>query len=185
MGKEGYPADQPIQIAPSPASVLFHFRRNEAETRYFPTIKYEGKRIEFMFRNAQIIINEQAWMLLDQVLYHFDQPLEGKKLSPFLQKRYISVPRATERKYFEMFVSGLIEKHHVYAEGFDIKTLTHEAVPVLKNLSADPENSRFELLFEYGPYLFPAVSDTKVTVRMEYDEAHDHYTFYRIRRSRD
>ncbi len=185
MGKEGYPADQPIQIAASPASVLFHFRRNETETRYFPTIKYEGNRIEFMFRNAQIIINEQAWMLLDQVLYHFDQPLEGKKLNPFLQKRYISVPRATERKYFEMFVSGLIEKHHVYAEGFDIKTLTHEAVPVLKNLSADPENNRFELLFEYGPYLFPAVSDTKVTVRMEYNKEDDHYTFYRIRRSRD
>ena len=185
MGKEGYPADQALSIATSPASVLFHFRRNETETRYFPTIKYDGKRIEFMFRNAQIIVNEQAWMLLDQVLYHFDQPLEGKKLSPFLNKRFISVPRATERKYFEVFVSGLIERHHVYAEGFQIKSITHEATPVLKNLSSDPENNRFELLFQYDSYLFPVVSDTKVTVRMEYDEQQDQYTFYRIRRSQD
>lgn len=183
MGKEGYPADQRLEIAAAPASVLFHFRRNETETRYFPTIKHEGKRIEFMFRNAQIIVNEQAWMLLDQVLYSFDQPLEGKKLSPFLNKRYISVPRSTERKYFEVFVSGLIEKHHVYAEGFEIKTITHEATPVLKNLSSDQENNRFELLFLYGSYLFPAVSDTKVSVRMEYDEGQDQYIFYRIRRS--
>lgn len=183
MGKEGYPADQPLQIADSPASILFHFRRNEEETRYFPTIKYEGKRIEFMFRQAQIIVNEQAWMLLDQVLYGFDQPLEGKKLSPFLNKRYISVPRATERRYYEVFVSGLIEKHHVYAEGFDIKTITHEATPVLKNLSSDPANKQFKLQFQYGTYLFPSVSDTRVTVRMHYDEAQDLYTFYRIRRS--
>lgn len=185
MGKEGYPADQRIHIAPEPASVLFHFRRSETETRYFPTIKYQGKRIEFMFRHAQIVVNEQAWMLLDNVLYHFDQPLEGKKLSPFLEKRYISVPRATEKRYFEVFVSGLIEKHHVYAEGFEIKTITHEATPVLKNVSADPLNNRFELLFQYGPYLFPAVKDNRVSVRMEYLEEEDQYIFYRIRRSSD
>ncbi len=185
MGKEGYPADQRVHIATEPASVLFHFRRNEVETRYFPTIKYQGKRIEFMFRDAQIIVNEQAWLLLDHVLYHFDQPLEGKKLSPFLNKRYISVSRATEKKYFELFVSGLIEKHHVYAEGFEIKTITHEATPVLKNVSSDPSNQRFELMFQYGPYLFSAVRDSRVTVRMDFDEATDQYTFYRIRRSKE
>lgn len=183
MGKEGYPADQALQIAAQPASVLFHFRRNETETRYFPTIKFDGHRIEFMFRDAQVVINQQAWLLLENVLYYFDQPLEGKKLTPFLQKRYISVPRATEYKYFEMFVCGLIERHHVYAEGFDIKTYQHEAVPVLKINPSDKDNKGLELKFQYGPYLISSASDTRVTVRMEYDEAQDQYTFHRIRRS--
>lgn len=183
MGKEGYPADQELKIAAEPASVLFHFRRNEVETRYFPTIKFEGHRIEFMFRDAQVVINQQAWLLLENVVYYFDQPLEGKKLSPFLQKRYISVPRATEYKYFEMFVCGLIERHHVYAEGFDIKTYQHEAVPVLKIDPSDKDNRALELKFQYGPYLISSASDTRVTVRMEYDETQDHYTFHRIRRS--
>lgn len=183
MGKEGYPADQPLEIAPEPASVLFHFRRNETETRYFPTIKFAGSRIEFMYRDAQIIINEQAWMLLDQVLYYFNEPLEGKKLAPFLQKRYISVPRATERKYFEVFVRGLIERHHVYAEGFDIKTLTHEATPVLQLDVGDRDRVRMELAFQYGPYLFAPANENRVSVKMEYDKDADLYTFYRIRRS--
>lgn len=184
MGSEGYPADQALQIASSPASVLFHFRRNEHETRYFPTIKFEGKRIEFMYRDAQIIINKQAWMLLDQVLYYFDEALEGKKLSPFLQKRYIAVPRSTERKYFEMFVCGLIERHHVYAEGFDIRTYQHEATPILKTVSKGEDSDlQLELHFQYGPYLFPSVSDTRVTVRLEYVEEEDRYVFNRIRRS--
>src|SRR5690606_20120043 len=104
MSKDGYAAEQQIVIAPKAASILFHFRRNEEETRYFPTIKYDGQRIEFMYKDAQVVVNQQAWLLLENVLYHFDQPLEGKKLSPFLQKRYIAVARATERKYFETFV---------------------------------------------------------------------------------
>lgn len=184
MGKHGYPADQPLEIATEAASVLFHFRRNELETRYFPTIKYAGQRIEFMYREAQIVINEQAWMLLDHVLYHFDEPLEGKKLTPFLQKRYISVPRATEHRYFEVFVRGLIERHHVYAEGFSIKTYQHEATPVLQVHVHTGREARIDLGFRYGPYLFAPATDHRVTVRMEYDEGADHYTFYRIRRSK-
>src|SRR5690606_25817226 len=60
MSKDGYAAEQRIVIADQPASVLFHFRRNENETRYFPTIKYQGQRIEFMYKGAQVVINQQA-----------------------------------------------------------------------------------------------------------------------------
>src|SRR5690606_37920807 len=127
--------------------------------------------------------NQQAWLLLENVLYHFDQPLEGKKLSPFLQKRYIAVARATERKYFETFVCGLIEKHHVYAEGFSIETHQHEAVPILKLLYVENGTSQLQLNFRYGPYSFASGSENRVTVQMEYDEALDHYTFHRIKRS--
>jgi len=183
MSKDGYAADQRIEIAPQPASVLFHFRRNEEETRYFPTIKYDGQRIEFMYKDAQVIINQQAWLLLENVLYHFDQPLEGKKLSPFLQKRYIAVARATERKYFETFVRGLIEKYHVYAEGFSIETHQHDAVPIVKLLYVENGTSQLQLNFRYGPYLFASGGENKVTVRMQYDEVSDHYTFHRIKRS--
>jgi hypothetical protein len=48
-------------------------------------------RIEFMFKNAEIICNHPAWMLLDDTLYYFDKEIEGKKLQPFLNKRFISL----------------------------------------------------------------------------------------------
>ncbi|SEK32152.1 DEAD/DEAH box helicase [Parapedobacter koreensis] len=183
MSKDGYAAEQRLEIAPQAASVLFHFRRNGEETRYFPTLKYEGHRIEFMYKDAQVVINQQAWLLLENVLYHFDQPLEGKKLSPFMQKRYISVARVTEHKYFETFVRGLIEKHHVYAEGFAIETHQHNAAPVIKLLYVENGTSQLQLNFRYGPYLFTSGGENKVTVRMQYDEATDQYTFHRIKRS--
>src|SRR5690606_20259825 len=119
--------------------VLFHFRRGPAETRYFPTIKFQGLRIEFMFKDAQIICNQPAWLLLDDVLYHFEEDVEGKKLQPFLNKRYISIPKSSEKTYFEKFVAPLIEKHAVYAEGFEIRTEKYNSTPVLKLLYTDSE----------------------------------------------
>lgn len=182
--KDGYPAERKITIAKDPVSILFHFRRNQEETRYFPTLKYQGQRMDFMFKKAEVIVNTQAWLLLEDTLYHFDQPLEGKKLTPFLQKRYISVSRSTERKYFETFVVGLIEKYHVYAEGFDIKTIRENASPIL-TLHYDPEGeSMLQLSFRYGEHKFAAHSEQNISVQLDYNADQDLYTFTRIKRSK-
>ena len=181
MSKEGWPVERKLCIASEPASVLFHFRRSVTETRYFPTIKFQGQRIEFMFRDAQIICNQPAWLLLDEVLYYFEEDLEGKKLQPFLNKRFISIPKSSEKTYFEKFVAPLIEKHAVYAEGFEIRTEKFEAIPILKLLHSDTEAAQLQLYFRYGDYIFPAGSDRRVTVRTE--KHGNDYIFHRIRRS--
>ena len=181
MSKEGYPAERKLQIADEAASVLFHFRRNEEEIRYFPTIKYKGMRIEFMFKNAEIICNQPAWMLMDDILYYFDKEIEGKKLQPFLNKRYIAIPRSSERSYFEKFVAPLIEKHNVYAEGFTIDTEKHEAIPMLKPIYIEGGTSQLQLYFKYAGYIFPYGDGRHVSVRMEHHG--DNYIFHRIKRS--
>src|SRR5690606_34132796 len=73
MSKEGWPVERHLHFAEEPATILFHFRRNGQETRYFPTIKYKGARIEFMFKDAQVICNQPAWLLLDDILYYFEE----------------------------------------------------------------------------------------------------------------
>ncbi|PWS27211.1 helicase SNF2 [Pedobacter yonginense] len=183
MDKDGWPVERKIELATEPASILFHFRRNDTETRYFPTIKYQNLRIEFMFKDAQIVSNKPAWLLLNDVLYFFDQDIEGKKLQPFLNKRYIAIPKATEATYFEKFVAPLIEKHHVYAEGFEIRTEQFEATPIIKVLFVEGGVSQIQLYFRYGEYTFPIENAHKVTVRLE--KTADNYIFHRIKRSAD
>nr|WP_294795367.1 DEAD/DEAH box helicase [uncultured Mucilaginibacter sp.] len=181
MSKEGYPAERKLQIAEEPASVLFHFRRNEEEIRYFPTIKYKGMRIEFMFKNAEIICNHPAWMLMDDTVYYFDKEIEGKKLQPFLNKRYIAIPKSSEQSYFEKFVAPLIEKHNVYAEGFTINTEKYDARPVLKPIYVEGGTSQLQLYFKYAGYVFPYGDGRHISVRIERNG--DDYTFHRIKRS--
>jgi SNF2 family DNA or RNA helicase len=181
MSKEGYPAGKKLQIATEAATVLFHFRRDAEEIRYFPTIKYQGLRIEFMFKNAEIICNHPAWMILDDTLYYFDKDIEGKKLIPFLNKRYIAIPRSSEQSYFEKFVAPLIEKHSVYAEGFTINTEKYDAVPILKPIYVPGGTSQIQLCFKYAGYIFPYGDGRNVSVRI--DKNGDDYIFHRIKRS--
>ncbi|MCD8741425.1 DEAD/DEAH box helicase [Mucilaginibacter roseus] len=181
MSKEGYPAEKELHIAGEPASVLFHFRRDDTEIRYFPTIKYQGMRIEFMFKGAEIICNHPAWMLLDDTLYYFDKDIEGKKLMPFLNKRYIAIPKSSEQSYFERFVAPLIEKQNVYAEGFTINTEKYDARPVLKPIYVEGGTSQLQLYFKYAGYVFPYGDGRHVSVRIERNG--DDYIFHRIKRS--
>jgi len=181
MSKEGYPAERQLQIATEPATVLFHFRRDTEEIRYFPTIKYQGMRIEFMFKNAEIISNHPAWILLEDTLYYFEKEIEGKKLLPFLNKRYIAIPRSSEQSYFEKFVIPLIEKHSVYAEGFTINTEKYDAQPIIKPIYVENGVSQLQLYFKYSGYIFPYGDGRHVSVRMDKDG--DDYTFHRIKRS--
>lgn len=183
MSKDGYPAEQELQIAPKTTSILFHFRRNDNETRYFPTLKYDGHRMEFMYKDAEVIVNQQAWLLLDNTLYHFDEELEGKKLTPFLNKRFISIPRNTEKKYFETFVTGLIEKHHVYAEGLDIITYQENASPELRIIYSPEGEAQLQLYFQYGDYTFPPGGNHAITVKYVHQPETDSHKFYRIKRS--
>lgn len=181
MGKEGNPAWKKIKVAADPASVLFHFRRTEESTRYFPTIKYQEKRIEFMFKDAQIICNSPAWMLLEGTLHYFEEGVEGKKLQPFLNKRFIEIPRNAEPTYYQKFITTLIEKHHVYAEGFDIITEKYEAKPILKVSEMWNKQLQLVLYFKYGEYVFPYRSGNKVSVTLE--RKGDNYVFHRVKRS--
>lgn len=180
MDKDGWPAERKIELATEPATILFHFRRSEVETRYFPTIKYQSLRIDFMFKEAQIVSNQPAWLLLNDVLYFFEQDIEGKKLFPFLNKRYITIPTAKEETYFEKFVAPLIEKYHVYAEGFDIQTEKHEPTAILKVIYIEGGISQLQLYFKYGTHVFALGNEKKVTVHVEKQE--NNYVFTRVKR---
>lgn len=131
MGKDGEPTWKTIAVAPQKASILFHFRRNEDNTHYFPTIKYQHEKLEFQHRNATLICNEPAWLLLDNVLYSFQKEVDGKKLQPFLNKKFIVIPRKVEETYYQKFVAPLVESFDVYAKGFDIKSEQYSPNPFL------------------------------------------------------
>nr|WP_317048739.1 SNF2-related protein [Hymenobacter sediminis] len=131
MGKDGEPTWREIGVAPERASVLFHFRRNEDSTHYFPTIQYQGQKLDFQYKNAVIVCEQPAWLLLGDVLHNFHNDVDGKKLKPFLNKKFIVIPRQVEDSYFQRFVAPLVESFDVHARGFDIRSERYVARPQL------------------------------------------------------
>ncbi len=182
MGNDNNPTSQSITVADEKASVLFHFRRNEEGTRYFPTIKFKGERVEFMYKGSQIISNQPAWMLLNQVLFDFEKEIDGKKLQPFLNKRFIQIAKNAEENYFNKFVAHLVEKYDVYAEGFQIMTEKANGKGVLKVQPYEGDNVSLKLTFNYNNAVFEYGTQDNVCALVE--KKGDNYLFRRIRRDR-
>ncbi|UOQ98237.1 SNF2 family helicase [Hymenobacter sp. 5317J-9] len=131
MGRDGEPTWKEIGLAPAKASILFHFRRNEEGTHYFPTIQYQGQKLDFQYKDAVLVCLQPAWLLLNDLLYTFRTEVDGKKLLPFLKKKFIVVPRNVEESYFQKFVAPLMEAFEVHARGFDIRSERYVARPRL------------------------------------------------------
>ena len=197
MGNDGEPAWKKLTIEDQKATVLFHFRRNEDNTHYFPTIKLGGEKIDFQYKGAFILCKEPAWMALDGSVFTFEKEVDGHKLQPFLNKKFIVIPKAVEETYYSKFVAPLIESFDVYAKGFEIDTIVEDlktklTLSILKSTSQktmfngeDEEVTEdkvvFELLFEYGNFAFRADRTGEVNVKME--KRGEHYVFHRVNRN--
>src|SRR5690606_3166153 len=146
----------------------------EDNTHYFPTLKYKGEKLEFQYRNASLICHEPAWLMIDDVVYSFEKNIDGKKLQPFLNKRFIVIPRTVEESYYQKFVAPLVESFDVYPKRFDIVSEKFEPEPYLSfseiktssvaatlakgvlesktDRQAEGDKILFELSFKYGNY---------------------------------
>lgn len=196
MGSDGEPTWREITVMKERASILFHFRRNKDNTHYFPTIKHNGEKVFFQYNDSYLVCKEPGWLIAENKLYNFKGQVDGNKLAPFLNKRFIAIPQNLEETYFEKFVVPLVASYDVYAKGFDIQTKRLSPEPVLyfssydstpKNLALfdqkkeDPQSKiLFELRFRYGEYQFKSNNDHKVSVKLKKENGS--YTFYRIRR---
>jgi SNF2 family DNA or RNA helicase len=181
-GNDNNPTSVSVEVAPQKATILLHFRRDAEGTRYFPTIKYKGERIEFMYKGAQIISNAPAWMLLGEQLLDFEKDIDGKKLLPFLNKRFIQIPKASEETYFNKFVTQLVEKYDVYAEGFNIVSEKAEGKTILVVQPFHEEQLSLKLSFSYGKGSFDYGTPQHISAVVEKHK--DDYVFKRIKRNR-
>lgn len=204
MGSDGEPTWKEIEVLPPTSTILFHFRRNEDNTHYFPTIKYQGEKLDFQSKKSFIICKDPAFMVSDNKLYSFAKYVDGNKLMPFMNKKFIVVPKKLEDEYYRKFIAPLIGGFDVYAKGFDIKTERFPVVPRLivtelanntqQNLNLFGEvvttpssggvlvqeetKILFDITFDYNSYNFRADNAREVSVKVEKEE--DNYTFFRI-----
>jgi len=202
MGKDGEPAWKELEIVDEPATILFHFRKNEDNTHYFPTIKLRDEKVEFLNNGSYLLCKDPAWLVANDQLFTFKKPVSGGKLKPFLKKKFILIPKEIEETYYKKFVAPLISEFDVYAKGFEI--VTHKPKPTPKITVSELQTSRpttlfedngdaangvendkllLELSFDYGKHNFNADKLSKVSVSLE--QLDNNYIFHRITRDHE
>ena len=181
MSSDEYPAYREVEMLTDQATVLFHFRRNVDNTHYFPTIKLGGEKIDFSYSNALVVCNKPAWILRDYKLFTFKKFLDGKKLKPFLKRKFIAINREKEDIWFRKFVANLIEEQDVYAKGFEIIPVNEFPSFELELNSLGTDAVSFKLKARYGDFSLPVNGEAPVKVVLKREE--EEYTFFRVRRN--
>ncbi len=146
MGSDGNPLWKPVIWETEKATIRFHFIRNEDNTHYFPTIRHKFQKLEFQYKNAFLICEEPAWLMVESHLYHFEGVVDGKKIKPFLAKKFIAIPGQVEEQYYQRFVAPLIASYDVVARGFEIRNVSSSPKTLL-TISEFNTNKKTPLLF--------------------------------------
>lgn len=166
MGNDGNPLWKPVVWENEKATIRFHFIRNEDNTHYFPTIRHRMQKLEFQYKNAFLIGEDPAWLVLDGHLYHFEGNVDGKKIKPFLAKKFIAIPGQVEEQYYGRFVAPLIASYDVVARGFEIRNVSSapKTILTISEYSSNPRKS---------PVLFQDNEDVEVLEEEDNDVAFD------------
>ncbi|MBX2961362.1 MAG: ATP-dependent helicase [Cyclobacteriaceae bacterium] len=205
-GNDGEPTHRKIEVMEKRASIQFHFMRSQESTNYYPTIFYDGKKVELPNPTAFLICKSPAWMVLNGKLYGFEKYVDGKKLQPFLNKKFVVIPKNLEETYYNKFVAPLIASFDdIEAKGFEINKNQYDPKPVLtiselpsaqsaavstlfdskpiEDKSDESGKIVFDLSFKYGKHKFQGRNRVPVSVTIE---KHDNdYVFHRVQRKTD
>lgn len=204
MGNDGEPTWRKVDVLEKRASIQFHFRRSDESTNYYPTITYDGKRVDIPNPNAYLICKQPAWMVLNGKLYGFDKPVDGRKLLPFMVKKHVVIPKNLEETYYNRFVAPLIASFDdIEAQGFEINKNEYDPHPLLSISELPPASSKdvpslfegsaesthddeagkivFDLSFKYGKHRFRGDAFGPVSVTVEKKE--NEYVFHRVKRN--
>jgi SNF2 family DNA or RNA helicase len=179
LGEKKNPIVKRIRWSDEKATVLFHYRRNDDNTHYFATLKHEGERLN-IYHASLLLSNKPCFVVIhDRIVEVVD--VDGSKIEPFFRKRFIAIPRASEKTYFTKFGKSIIENYNVYAVGYEIVTKKFIASPMLVLTKLLDGSHGFILKFLYDDHQFYYHGGKKTSVVIEPDG--DSLRFLRIKRS--
>lgn len=163
-----------IQVPEQFSKATFCFERTNEGTRYSLEIKHAGEPIKILHKKLTIVTSQPCSFVWQNKLYLF-QHISAKKLTPFLEKEVVAIPKAVEEKYFNSFVLNIVKNYPVRATGFSIEERTSDKQALL---SLEP-NLKLEAVFlpkfKYGQTEY--LPNNKSSVFVALDHAGDHYSF--------
>lgn len=207
MGNDGEPTWRKIEVLENRATIQFHFMRTNEHTNYYPTLFYQGRKLDMPNETAYLVCKNPAWMVLNGKLYGFEKHVDGKKLIPFFSKKFVVIPKNVEETYYNRFIAPLIASFDdVEASGFEINKSSYDPFPVLtlselhtaQTISApslfenrsngdEPTDETgkivFDLSFKYGKHRFRGDNIGPVSVTVE--KQPEGYIFHRVTRKTD
>lgn len=111
---------QQLKIAEDMPEIYYNFEYDNYCLKYYPDIEYSGKKL--LLSNAMLITRNKARILIDKIIYEFDNSVDGAKLTPFFTKSEVLITGEHVEPYFNKIILPLVPSNKVNSKGFKIYT---------------------------------------------------------------
>lgn len=155
-----------LKVPPFFARPEFEFERTQDQTRYKLRIFLDEKEMRLTAQSVEVVTSNPCLLIYRNHLVAFEK-LKARKLMPFFEKDYVTVPNTIEDKYYSGFVLNTVRDYDVKAKGFDI---VHASAGKKAVLSLEYNLQRrlcLVLNFEYGDEKFLPDSDREMAVTVK------------------
>ena len=168
-----------VIIEQESARPVFRFERGREHSTYKLHIEIGGEFLDFRKCQTEIICNSPCVIRYNHRII-FVSEIDGAKLSPFLTKESIVIPKNSEKKYFSTFVRNAVNQYRVEAKGFEITEAEPEKEAVLNIETGLSGNPQLVLSFRYSAS--NVYSGDRETAFTEFEEKNGEYVFRKYRR---
>lgn len=171
-----------IKIVSEKATTLLKFDRTDTATVYILETAVGKHKIDLHDPSCYILTYHPCHLIYRNRLISFDRNINGKLLSPFLNKEFIEIPKHMENKYFSSFIRKIVNTSEIKATGFKVRDIT--LVPKA-GLAYDIDwqgNPCLILKFFYGEKTILPNNLQKNFTDLTTDE--EGFTFYRSKREK-
>lgn len=167
------PEDE-VSVMPERAHAVFNFDRDDEGTRYYLTVNCCGKAISLLKKDVMVLSDSPCNILIDRKLIRFSD-INANKLTPFVDKDCISVPKRAELAYYQKFVKNTIATNAIVnAVGFRIVNIKPKRKAIVSVVNDITGGAIITLRFKYGDIEFEPSSQHNVIVQF-YENEGDYY----------
>ncbi len=155
--------------AESMVTPVFRFTRIPEGIAYRIELSVNGMKIPLPAPGISLISQQPCLLRYNESLLRLPETFEGIRLTPFLAKPEIRIPRANEKQYLQTFVMKSIQSGEIIADGFDIAD--HDIAPVTE-LSFEKDWQDHAVLivwFRYGNKRIMAGQTRPAFVELSFD----------------
>jgi len=165
-----YLSEALIKFSPNKQTPNLFFKKNEKGIEYRFSFEDKDGPWRIQKRSVNVVTNNPAWVIVDNYL-HKIQDINGNMLKPFMNKDILIIPKSYVKEYFQKFISRVVARATIEAEGFEVIGNDVNPIPQLEIVQNFLEGSyAISLGFMYNENRFLLGEAAKQKTQIKFDK---------------
>jgi len=148
------------------------FKKTEKGIEYRFSFRDEDGPWKIRKKTVNVLTNNPGWVTVDNNLYKL-QDVNGNMLKPFMNKDVLIIPKAHVKVYFQKFISRVVARATIEAEGFEVvgnEVNVKAKLEIIQNFLDSSYVISLGFLYNENQFLLGEAAQQKTQIKFDNEE---------------